>query len=183
MRLFSALTLPPSWHRLLAEVQALLQAKYPQGIRWSPVENLHLTVRFIGEVDDSRARELIATWSSLRLPPELPVLELTTCGTFPDEGPERIVWAGAQAQRGAWLPLVQYIDSVLSNFAIEPVIADPVLHITLGRIRNPALVRGLRESVSGIRLSDVALGVDSVGLFSSVPSSAGSAYTLVATMR
>ena len=61
--------------------------------RWTPAENLHVTVRFIGHVADADATPLI---EAVRAPLDLRPFELSLggCGVFPTGGPPRIIWIG-----------------------------------------------------------------------------------------
>lgn len=181
-RLFSAISLPPTWTNVLGQAQHEIAKRFPSGVRWTPLENLHATVRFIGNVPGELAHDLIQYWETVQLPGNLPVLILTSCGCFPSDGPERILWAGAEASVGSWKDLVEYIDAALSTFGLPAPVEEPVIHITLGRARNPEAVRGARELLSRMALSAEPLPVQSVGLFASESSDSGSRYTQVASM-
>lgn len=182
-RLFSAISLPTDWAHVLGQAQRAISKRFPSGVRWIPPENLHATVRFIGNLPTERAQDLIQFWGTVQLPKELPILTLTSCGCFPSEGPERILWAGAEASSGSWTALVEYIDAALSTFGLTAPVEEPVIHITIGRVRNPEAVRGARELLSRMALSAAPLPVQSVGLFASEPGDSGPRYTLVASMQ
>lgn len=181
MRLFCAVTPTPRWIELLGKVQRELKPLYRDAVRWIEPSLAHLTVRFIGEIGDVEARNLITQWGSLILPPQPVVLELTTCGCFPEEGPERVLWMGAEARSGSWSELVNYFDTVLSRVGITPSEVDPIAHMTIGRVKVPSKVRGLRHHLSRISLSEEPLVVSTVGLFRSAPTPHGSRYELLAS--
>lgn len=181
LRLFSAISLLPSWVSVLRETQRQLAVRLPRGVRWTHPENFHATVRFIGNLPAAHAEELIQAWRTFELPEMLPVLSLTTCGCFPPTGPERILWAGAEAIAGSWVGLVGCIDVALSNFGLPAPREEPVIHITIGRVSQPGAVRGARDLLSGIVLRAEPLPVESVGLFISTPTETGSRYVQVAS--
>ncbi len=181
LRLFSAISLLPSWVSVLRETQRQLAARMPHGVRWTPPGSFHATVRFIGNLPTAQAEELVQAWRTFELPEKLPVLSLTTCGCFPPTGPERILWAGAEAISGSWLGLVGCIDVALSNFGLALPLEEPVIHITIGRVSQPGAVRGARDLLSSVVLRAEPLPVESVGLFISAPTPTGSRYVQVAS--
>ncbi len=160
----------------------MLQRRFPAGIRWVRPESLHLTVKFIGEIEDERALRLADSWRRTVIPPDPLVLELTSCGCFPDAGPERILWAGVQERHGSWLELVRCVDMVLERNGITVLPTEPVMHVTLGRIKAPGQLRALRSEVSSISVASGLLTVESVGLFCSRTSPQGSRYECLGAM-
>jgi len=181
MRLFCAVTPPPRWIELVRQVQRELKPLYGDAVRWVDPPLAHLTVRFIGEIGEAEVQNLVTLWGSLILPPQPVVLELTTCGCFPEEGPERVLWMGAEARSGSWSTLVSYVDTVLSRVGITPSEINPVAHLTIGRVKVPGKVRGLRELLSRISLTEAPLVVPSIELFRSTPTPRGSHYALLAS--
>ena len=58
LRLFIAVELPPAVHEALAAVQKRLQAFDPdRGVRWSAIDSIHLTLKFLGDTPASRRRD------------------------------------------------------------------------------------------------------------------------------
>lgn len=180
IKLFSAVSVGVRWHSSLLYAQRELLSRYPTGVRWSPAENLHMTVRFIGNVPQATAHEVIQLWSSLSLPLPLPTLQLEGLGCFPLDGPERVLWAGVRVHSGAWGELVQRVDATLASAGIVLSTSDPILHVTLGRVRDPTAVRGIRQVLSQLDMSAEPLRVDTVGLFRSLQGPKGSEYILQA---
>lgn len=180
VRLFSGLLVQSGWHSSLLSAQRELQSRFSSGVKWSPAENLHITVRFIGDVPQAQAQELIQAWNSLYLPSPLPMLQLAGFGCFPQQGPERVVWAGVRVVSGAWQELVRGVDTILASSGVISPPSDPILHVTLGRVRDPRAVRGMRQVLSQMELHADAARVETVGLFRSVQDTQGSRYILEA---
>ena len=88
IRLFVALELPEAVRTRLS----MLQGGVP-GARWSTDEQLHLTLRFIGEVDDNVAHDIDDALAGIRAPAF--TLELAGVGEFGGKNP-RALWAGVQ---------------------------------------------------------------------------------------
>jgi 2'-5' RNA ligase len=93
VRLFLALELPPSVRRALGAVRAELEER-ASGWRWVSADALHVTMRFLGEVDpelDARARPL---WRAAAAGARPFAATLAGLGTFPPGGRPRVLWAG-----------------------------------------------------------------------------------------
>ena len=130
VRLFTAVELPATVKSLLLS----LKTNIP-GLKWTGAENLHLTLRFIGEVP---AQNLPAIKEALRVvrPPAFP-LRLNGLGLF--ERPyQSILWAGLE-NRPELISLKRDIDKALSaGAALAPEKGRFSPHITLGRLKDSA---------------------------------------------
>ena len=98
MRLFVGIEISPAviaaTIELIAQLRAASATLAPRSrITWVTAERLHITIRFIGHVDDTRADEIRAV-----LAPPLAIepfnLTIAGVGTFPPKRPPRVVWAG-----------------------------------------------------------------------------------------
>lgn len=89
MRLFVALSLPDDLRRDLSGLSCGLP-----GARWVAPENLHLTLRFIGEVDGHDAEDIDAALSGIRFPRF--ALTVAGVGEFGDDRRLRSLWAGVE---------------------------------------------------------------------------------------
>ena len=93
MRLFTAIDLPGE---MLLRLERLLSTLRPEAlIKWSPLDNLHVTTKFIGEWPEPRLDELHAVLAGLT-PREPFELEMRDLGWFPNERSPRVLWAGVQ---------------------------------------------------------------------------------------
>lgn len=130
MRLFVALDLPGP----LRERLAALGGGVP-GARWIPAANLHLTLRFIGEVPPFRAEEAdhaLAALRARRFP-----LTLAGIGTFAKGGRETVLWVGVE--RNERLELLQgKVETALQRAGLEPERRRFTPHVALARLDNAA---------------------------------------------
>jgi 2'-5' RNA ligase len=95
MRLFLAAELPEPVRRSLIELQAELKGRL-RGWRWVRAEGIHLTLRFLGEVDaglDARAR---SAWERVARDGAPFRIRLTRPGRFPQRGAPRVLWVGLE---------------------------------------------------------------------------------------
>jgi 2'-5' RNA ligase len=126
IRLFVALPLPDC----VAETLLALQSGVP-GARWSTREQLHLTLRFIGEVDGRDAQAIddaLATISAPRF-----TLELKGIGAFGGKNP-RALWAGVAANE-ALIHLQRKIESAIQRLGFPAEERKYTPHVTLARLR------------------------------------------------
>lgn len=141
-RLFVALT-PPQPVR--AELAPL--AEPVGGVTWTPPENLHLTLRFIGEADDERTSELETALAAIRVEPFL--LPVEGLGVFPPRGRPKVLWAGLGRAHTRLFQLRQKVDDALLSVSLELDVRHFHPHFTLGRLRedldDKALTRYLKR--------------------------------------
>ncbi len=169
MRLFVGLELP--WE--LKQRLAMLAGGLP-GARWVPVENYHLTLRFIGETPSHRAEEIDNALSALRAR-GFP-LTLAGVGTFHKAGRTTALWAGVE--RHPQLDLLQSkIETALQRAGLEPERRRFAPHVTLARLDNApeAKLAAFVQAHNLFRVEPVA--VEHFTLFSSRLGKEQSVYT------
>lgn len=125
-RLFIAITLPPS----VREVLAALGQPLP-GVNWTRPEQLHLTLRFLGDVPVAQIDPLIARLEAVRVAPF--ILPIEGVGTFPPNRPPRVVWIGIGAGHPRLYQLRQRIDDALLASGLQLELRTFHPHITLAR--------------------------------------------------
>jgi 2'-5' RNA ligase len=126
MRLFVAIALPD----FVADGLVMLQGGIP-GARWSTREQLHLTLRFIGEVDGRDAAAIDDALAAIRSPRF--ALELKGVGEFGGRNP-RALWAGVRDE-GPVVHLQRKIESAVQRVGIAAEERKFSPHITLARLR------------------------------------------------
>lgn len=178
MRLFTGIALAPDVEERLAKVLAELRPS--ARINWSPVENLHITLRFIGTWPDERLSEMKAALGNALVTGAIPI-RVSQFGYFPNPHRPHSLFAGVQA--GVGLPeLVGAIDRALAPLGLAPEDRQYHPHVTLARIKGNADVRNLRSKIAG--LTDFEFGTFEARefhLYLSQPQAHGSVYTKLAT--
>lgn len=173
MRLFTAIDLPVEiLLRLERLISSLRQAAL---IKWSPLDNLHITTKFIGEWPEARLDELDTVLR--KAPTREPIeIELKDLGWFPNERYPRVLWVGVHGGS----PLAQLTldtEQVLQSLGIAREDRTFSPHLTIARIKNPVPLGRLKHTVR--ELQPAALGkftVDRFSLFLSEPGSNASIY-------
>jgi len=129
-RLFVALR-PPRAIR-----QGLIAAMHGiSGARWQSDEQLHLTLRFIGEVDHHRAEDIAAALGALHAPAV--AARIAGTGLFERQGRPHMVWAGVEPAEPL-AALHRKIDQRLARVGVAAETRAFVPHITLARLNRAA---------------------------------------------
>ncbi|MDP2315818.1 MAG: RNA 2',3'-cyclic phosphodiesterase [Pseudomonadota bacterium] len=170
MRLFFAIPLSEPVLDAVSEALRPIRGAAPN-ISWTRRANQHLTLRFLGEVDESRVdavADAVAPWVR-RLPP--PPVRLVGGGAFPDARRPKVLWIGAETSLGS---LVSAIEASLLRLGFPAEERPFVPHLTVGRVRDgraDRVVAALRE------LGEVAtFAPSSVVLYESQPAPEGVRY-------
>ena len=168
MRLFIAIKLPEAQRAALATL-----ANGLPGAKWVSPENLHLTLRFLGELDGAQAADADEALAGLSMPGF--ELQLSGVSHFGEGRNLRALWAGI-APNDAIVRLHDKIEQVLIRAGLPPEKRKFKPHVTLARFKsNPG------SALHGY-LSDHALfrtphfEVESFTLFSSFLSAGGAIY-------
>ena len=147
----------------LRETLAGLQAGVP-GARWVPPENLHVTLRFVGDVDRGQAEDLADGLSLIRAP----AFDLTLAGVgyFGQADKARLLYAGVE-RSPALTHLRDKVESVCVRLGLEPDARKFKPHVTMAYLRDVAAERiGLFTAAHEL-LRCPAEPVETFSLFSS----------------
>jgi RNA 2',3'-cyclic 3'-phosphodiesterase len=131
MRLFIAIELPETCKKELGR----LRAPEIPGARWVPAEQIHLTLAFLGEVDEETSKRLISRLNLI----EAQGFELCLAGTgcFPDRRRPRVLWVGVRKEPLLADLATKIHDTVLAcDIPQEERPFSP--HLTLARLKFPA---------------------------------------------
>ena len=109
-------------------------------VRWMTEDQLHLTLRFVGEVDNGGVDEVA---DALSLVPGVPFeLRLKGIGHFPPRGEPRVIWTGVERQPEL-TALKRRIDKALKQADIPKDAQKFKPHVTIARLRRPPTQAGL----------------------------------------
>lgn len=129
-RLFVALRPPPAIRALLAATQAGVRHA-----RWQDDDQLHLTVRYIGEVERPVAEDVALALGQVHAP--APVVALAGVGAFDKQGRVDALWAGL-TPHDALAALHRKVDQALVRIGLEPERRAYLPHVTLARLPRSA---------------------------------------------
>ena len=167
MRLFVAIPIPDA----VAQGLLFMQSGVP-GARWQTREQLHLTLRFIGEVDSRDADAIHDALSAISAPPFTIVLK--GVGEFGGKKP-RALWAGVETSE-ALLHLQRKIETALQRIGLEAEPRKFTPHITLARLKATRPGAVMDYLVDHALYASAPFAVSAFVLYSSHLSPNGSLY-------
>ena len=134
LRLFVALQLPVEVRTALQCVQAELRELLPRGsASWTPPENMHLTLRFLGNVPAQQVVVVKAKLHSALVGFGALDLRCERVGGFPDLRFPRVIWAGVHDAEDKLPQLQQRVDAAVREFCERPTEERFCGHVTLAR--------------------------------------------------
>ncbi len=180
MRLFTAIEIPPA---ILANLEDLLRGLKPSAnIHWSPIANLHITTKFIGEWPEERVADLTNTMAAMEATGPIPI-GVSGLGFFPNEKSPRVFWAGIHAAEA--LPaLAHKTGRALDGLGIASEARAYSPHLTLARIKTPGPLTALHNAIAALDSPDFgSFEATAFHLYRSTTSPSGSVYTKLATFE
>jgi 2'-5' RNA ligase len=174
MRLFTGIDLREDVRERLERL--LMHLRSCAHLKWSPVYNLHVTLKFIGECSEEKLPELEAALRKVGPREPIPA-EVKGLGWFPNPHHPRVFWVGVH-DGDALAGLAKEIDATLAPLGFPAEDRAFNAHLTLARIKEPAPLQALRSAIA--QLESVEFGsflVDRFYLYRSQPGPAGSIYT------
>ncbi len=130
----------------LAEAVRTLREAAPR-IRWSLPENLHLTLKFLGEVPPADLEDVFRAADAAAAATESFLLDIEGLRLFPDPRRPRVVSAGCAAGTRELTELAAAVETACAGAGFEPERRPFSPHITLGRIRQPGDAGGVAEGL------------------------------------
>lgn len=176
MRLFTAVDPSPEVQENLRDLIGRLRPT--ARIAWSRAENLHLTLKFIGEWPEEKLRPLEQALGAVEAPPPFEV-RISGVGFFPNARAPRVFWAGvgSSPELGS---LAGEINRLLAPLGIPRERRPYSPHLTLARIRERVRLEELRRAIEALPSLDFgAFAPDRFYLYESRLAPGGSVYARI----
>jgi len=171
-RLFVALHPSAPLRVFLAE----LQTEIPR-MQWAPPEQIHLTIRFIGEQPAAAHDTIADALRRVRVKPFM--LGVEGIGGFPERGNWHVVWAGVGNGHPLLHQLRQQVDNALLAAGIQFELRPFVPHLTLGRCREAPAAMVRQWAKQHRDFEGPVWPVSSFALMASEPSPHGRIHRLI----
>ena len=165
---------------LIEELRAADAAAAKNKARWVPPENLHVTLKFIGNVDAAKLEAIRAVLGEVSSGGEVE-LRFRGVGFFPSEKHPRVLWAGIAASPNL-APLAAGIDARLEKLGIARESREYAPHLTLARFDAPGISEKLRAAAQENAAREFgAVRTGEFHLFESKTRPTGAEYTRLAS--
>jgi 2'-5' RNA ligase len=179
MRTFIAIELPQEVKDKLAELQALLK-KAGADVKWIEPENIHLTLKFLGEIDEDKSAKVAAAIEDIAKKSKQFRMSLASLGAFPRIEFPRIIWVGIDKGDKEITELAKVLEEKIEKLGIPKEERRFSSHITIGRVRSPLnkdkLAQALRDSGNYFSGRNVEFDVTKITLFKSTLGPGGPVY-------
>jgi 2'-5' RNA ligase len=187
MRAFLAFPLPETGLKnkialLLKEAQKNISGK----IKWVEIKNLHLTLKFLGEINNTQKEKLIVELENLIQLKKFSPLELkiSQTGFFPNPFSPKVFWLGFKKDENLkkLINLIYTIDKKLTPLGIKKEMRKPHPHLTLGRIKylnSPINMEKLNKILEELNLKKARFPLTHFTLYQSQLTPRGPIYTPV----
>ncbi|MFC1598063.1 RNA 2',3'-cyclic phosphodiesterase [Patescibacteria group bacterium] len=174
-RLFIAIPLPDDFINAFVAVQQ--ECGDISAGRWTAPENLHITVKFLGNVASDQIPALVEAVKNVSQKTQEFTLTFKKIIYAPPEKPPRMVWA-TFTQSDDFTQLMQQLNDATSPFSQErDSFKEPIPHVTMARLKSPQAAKTI-ELIQP-ELTSTNLSVTTCELIESTLSSEGSKYALV----
>ena len=186
IRAFIAIELPDAIREKLTHLLDRLKCPETSAVRWVPVSNIHLTLKFLGDTSPNNLEILSKILLAEAARRHFFEFEVGGIGTFPNLRRPRVIWVGVQAP-GELLSLQRSIEAEVIRLGYNPDGRPFSPHLTLGRVNQNATPHEVRQ-ISEVLLKQPTeklgkVAVDRVILFRSDLRPTGAIYTPLATAK
>lgn len=180
VRAFVALHISEAARQTLTGAIASLGAAIQQGVRWVDPNGIHLTLKFLGNIDAGLVEQVLDSMQQSARNSAPFSLELSGLGVFPDRRPPRVLWAGVGGDLDALGSLQRELEGILGTQGFQREERGFNPHLTIGRVRNGvSRDQGQRivDAVASIHLEPTApWRVDALHLMRSTLTPQGAVY-------
>jgi 2'-5' RNA ligase len=181
-RAFIAVELPQQLREAIVGLRAQMPQQARDAVRWVAPENIHITLKFLGDVQPEQAVEVAQTLATACQPAGVLNLRAGSTGAFPSPRAARVLWVGFEGDTQPLVSLQRHIETALGGLGFERELDRFTPHATAGRVNRNS--NGADQSAIGDAWSKVVLppeartpfAVQAVTLFRSHLGPDGSRY-------
>jgi RNA 2',3'-cyclic 3'-phosphodiesterase len=136
LRAFLAIDPPSSLRPALSRVQEELK-KSGADVRWVPVGNIHITLKFFGQIPEAQVEAIVAAAEEIARWQQPFALKVTGAGAFPSVKNPRVVWLGLEGDLNVMGGFYRQLETAFAGLGFPPEDRPFAPHLTLGRVKSP----------------------------------------------
>ena len=180
MRAFIGIALPQAVRSSLAALQQQL-AESQTDVKWVEEPNLHVTMRFLGEIDDAQRQTIEQALGIIAHGVKPFDLSLSRLGAFPSLGSPRVIWVGVGQGHEELTQIAKRLEERLVAAGLSGEDREFVAHVTLGRVRSSHHLGQLARSLKSAQWqAPPPWTTTALTLYKSELSSSGPRYMVLA---
>lgn len=176
MRAFIALELSEEIKLELARLEGKLK-KVDTDIKWTKPENAHLTLKFLGEIDESKAEEVKSGLDKISASQKPFEMSLFKLGAFPSMDHMRVIWVGTDKGCSEVEKLASLVEEVAEKCGFFREDRPFNAHLTLGRVKSAKNKEALKKKLLTLDVKPVSCTIKSIVLFQSTLHPTGPIHT------
>jgi 2'-5' RNA ligase len=148
MRLFIAIDIDDAVKAAVVKLQQRMKQglRNGNGLKWVGQEQMHFTLKFLGEVDESRIDEIGEIIKIACFEKNAFEFELSAVGTF--GRPAKVLWLGSENQSSELVALAESVEQALQELGFEKENRPFSAHLTLARIKDNCIEKNLQRAVN-----------------------------------
>lgn len=170
MRAFIAIELPKEIKDALANLQSQLQSAGADA-KWVAPQNLHLTLKFLGEINDKQLEKIAAVLEETAQRNRPFQLSINSLGAFPTASAPRVIWVGVDKGEAECKKIAAEIEEKTALAGIPKEEREFSCHITIARVKQllnqDKLARGINQQAGYFKEKTLRFSVAKITLFKS----------------
>ena len=151
IRAFIAVPLPEALRREVSAIQTNLRTA-ASDIRWVDPANLHLTLKFLGSIEEEPLARLKEALQAAVRPISPFIFQLEGVGTFPRTSQPRVVWLGVSQGKEKLVEVAGVVEKTCVELGLPAQDRSFSPHLTLGRIQSKRKLEQLLERIKSVQL-------------------------------
>jgi RNA 2',3'-cyclic 3'-phosphodiesterase len=148
-------------------------------IKWENKEKLHVTMKFLGDIDEYALKEMIQDIRNEVKIFEKFEMQFDVLGCFPNIKFPRVIWIGCKNQNDKLNQINEIIENVAVNFDFPKEKGKFHPHITLGRVKGNRGLDQIAELIKHLSFEKIVGTANEITVFKSTLQKSGSIYTIV----
>ena len=187
IRAFIAVELPAELKKELSELEGRLKKNSPPVVKWVDPKNIHITLKFLGEISEDNIDELMLAIEESAQGIQPFQLEVSEVGAFPNLERVQVLWVGVKGELEKITRLQKSIELNTEQLGFPRESRDFSPHLTLGRVRDET--RPNERQRLGKLLADTSfttlhnVNVDAINLMKSQLTPTGPIYTCIGSVK
>ena len=186
MRTFIAVDFPQNMLTKINEITTYFKKETPtNALKWVQTDNLHLTLKFIGEIKESKVGQVKETLTNALQGQNAFNIQVGCLGMYPNKNNPRVIWLGIINEKPL-IHIAKNLDQALTTLDIKPERRAFSPHLTIARVRkntDKATAMLIGKTLSQFRVEPLGdVTVDQVNLYQSKLTPSGPIYTILHTV-
>lgn len=177
MRAFIAINITQEIENTIGTIQEKLNASHAD-VKWVETNNIHITLKFLGEIDDAQCNKLKQLLSVIANQYKPFKIEISGIDSFPERGNPRVIWADCKGEINILKALANSISKCAEEVGVPKETREFLAHLTIGRVKSNKNIPALRKVMEEVnnKLIGAQLIKDFI-LYKSELRSSGPIYT------